>query len=152
MELNGRFIGVPRGTLHNVFITVLIPLILIILAFKLEPRTRTKFKELAVANFLFLVAHPILDLFDNLGVQAFYPLSNQFYNFNDFAVRITISTGTKAYIAGPQAISIMIFFVVIALVFYLEEVVELMHKHHDNLRHALGLALKEEEKEIEKEL
>ncbi len=147
-----HFIGVPRGTLHNVFVTVAIPLALIVLAFKFEPRTKTKFKELAIANFLFLVAHPIMDLFDNLGVQAFYPLSTQFYNFNDFAIKVTISTGKKVFVAGPQALSIMIFFAVIALVFYLEEVVQLMHKHHDNLRRALGLAVKDEEREIKKEL
>jgi len=147
-----HFIGVPRATLHNVFVTFLIPIILIILAFKFEPRAKTKYKELAVANFLFLAVHPIQDLFDGLGIQAFYPLSNHFYNFSNFAIKIAISTGKTVYIAGPQAISVIIFFAVIAFAFYLEEVVQLMHKHNDNLRRALGLAIKEEEKEIEKEL
>lgn len=147
-----HFIGVPRATLHNVFVVVLIPVILIILAFKYERRTSIKYKSLSVAALLFLISHPILDIFDDLGVKFFYPLSDKFYSFSNWTITTTISTGTQAQVLGPSGFAIIFFFLVLSGIYFLDEVIELMQKHHANIKKALKDAFREEEKEIEKEI
>ena len=51
-----HFVGVPRGTLHNGFIVILLPIIAIILAFKYE-KVGIKWKSMSVASLLFLSSH-----------------------------------------------------------------------------------------------
>lgn len=147
-----HFIGVPRATLHNVFVVVLIPAILIILAFKYEKPRSTKYKSISVAALLFLVSHPILDLFDDRGVKFFYPLSDKFYSFHDWTITTTISTGTQARVLGSSGFAIIFFFLVLSGVYFLDEIIEIMQKYHENLRKAFCDAFKEGEKEIKKKI
>lgn len=55
--------GIARGTLHNVFVTILLPLVLLFFAFHF--RTNKYVKGFFLLLFIFLSSHLILDLFSN---------------------------------------------------------------------------------------
>ncbi len=146
-----HFIFVPRGTFHNFIVVLILPIVAIFLAFKYEKKG-IKWKAMSVASFIFLTGHVLLDLFDNLGVRFLYPFSMEFYSFKNWAIGTTISTGQTAYILTPAGISITIFFAMATLVYFLEDVVKLMQKHHEKLKDALFEETKNIEKDIKEEL
>lgn len=64
---------VARGTFHNIFVTLLIPLVLIVLAFMYEKKG-TYYKNLSIVLLLVLFSHTIADMFSEGEVKLFYPI------------------------------------------------------------------------------
>jgi membrane-bound metal-dependent hydrolase YbcI (DUF457 family) len=135
---------IHHATLHNLFITALLPLILILLAFKFENPKKTKYKTITIALFLFLVSHPILDMFTEGGIQLFYPLSTQLYNF-EFGWSLGYG-----YVVSAAGIGLTIYFILILLVLFLEDFISYYKK--EPVKKALFDTIKKEERKIKKEL
>ena len=133
-----HFIGVERATFHNVFITLLLPLITVILTFNFK--TSYNFKGFSILLLIFLSSHLVLDIFSG-SVALFYPISDKYYSF---AFELIIPLQSKlegnfeAYIISPLGFSILIYFIIILLpCLFLDDIIEIMKKKHENFRKAL---------------
>jgi len=83
-------IGVHRATFHNIFVTLLLPLAGVVLAFKYDKPPDFFWRKISILTLAFLISHPIIDLFtpdifihekisENPGVKLLYPLSNEYF-------------------------------------------------------------------------
>ena len=132
-----HFFGmVPRGTLHNMFVTVLFPLLLIFLAFRFE-KYRTIWKKAAILLFLVLTGHVVLDFFTGNSVLFFYPVSNQPVNLNHFAYWVTIG-GQQYPVVSPDSAGVLIYSFILAGAFFLDELIDIQDRTHRGFRYALG--------------
>jgi len=135
-----HFIGIGRTTLHNIFITVLIPLLLLYLAFHFK--TNRYVKGFFFLLLIFLSSHLFLDLFssdggsgigisEGSGVALFYPLSLNAYSVN-FNIEIQ-----QGYIASSLGLGILLYFIIIIIpCLFLDDIIEISEKKHENLRKA----------------
>jgi len=136
-----HFIGVERATFHNIFITVLLPVIIIILAFSL--RTSYSFKGFSILLLIFLSSHTFLDLFSGPpGVALFYPISNTYYSI-EFGITIPMTTRfapseVEGYVISSLGLGILLYLVIIILpCLFLDDIIEIMEKKHESFRKAL---------------
>jgi len=130
-----HFIGLERATFHNIFITLLLPLIIVILAFSFK--AKYNFKGLSVLLLIFLSSHLFLDVFSEGPVALFYPFSNSYYTFN---FNLSIPEG---YIISTLGVGILIYFIIIFLpCLFLDDIIEIMEKKHESFRRALKDLLK----------
>ena len=131
-----HFIGVERATFHNVFITLLLPLIIVILVFNFK--TSYYFKGFSILLLIFLSSHLILDIFSG-SIALFYPLSGNYYTF-DFNIMIPINSKftLEGYLVSSLGTSILVYFIVILLpCLFLDDIIEIMKKKHESFRKAL---------------
>jgi len=135
-DLDHFFGMVPRGTLHNVFVTVLIPLLLILLAFKFE-RYGTKWKKAGILLLLVLTGHVVLDFFTGSNVLFFYPVSDVPVNLNDFQIWYNIG-GQNYPVVSPDSAGVLIYTFRLAGAFFLDELVDIRDRTHRGFRYALG--------------
>jgi membrane-bound metal-dependent hydrolase YbcI (DUF457 family) len=131
-----HFVGVTRATFHNVFVTLLLPIVIIILAFSFKKSYGLK--GFSVLLLIFLSSHLFLDLFSEGTVALFYPLSDKYYNFS-FNIEVPISGGYEGKLISTSGISILIYFVLVFLpCLFLDDIIEVMEKKHESFRKALG--------------
>ncbi|MFA6036143.1 MAG: metal-dependent hydrolase [Candidatus Micrarchaeia archaeon] len=132
-----HFFGMAaRATLHNVFVVVLLPLLLILLAFKYE-KYGVFWKQMSILFFLVLVSHPILDFFTSYSVQFFYPVSTQPVDLTHF--NYFFEMGGKSYpIVSSDSAGVLIYACILAGAFFLEELVEIQDRTHRGFRYALS--------------
>jgi membrane-bound metal-dependent hydrolase YbcI (DUF457 family) len=132
-----HFFGlVPRATLHNVFVVVLLPVLLILLAFKYE-KYGVFWKQMSILFLLVLVSHPILDFFTSYSVQFFYPVSSQQVDLTHFNINVDI--GGKAYpVMSSASAGVLIYACILAGAFFLEEMVEIQDRTRRGFSYALG--------------
>ena len=146
-----HFIGLERALLHNVFVTILLPLVLLFLSFHF--RTNKYVKGFFLLLLIFLSSHVMLDLFTNpifgtnigisegSGVALFYPLSNVKYSIN-FNILIPIRTGypqqtVEDYIVSSLGFGILIYFIVIIMpCLFLDDIIDIAEKKHERFRKA----------------
>jgi len=142
--------GPYKGVLHNIFLVVLLPVILIVLAFKYE-KEGIKWKFVSITSLLFFSSHILLDMFDPIGVKLFYPFSTSIISFSQtvFSVNVFGFTGT---VLGSGGIAIILFLCVLSLCYFLEEIVVIMQEYHEGFTRALGHATYNVEKEIKEDL
>ncbi|MBU3896313.1 MAG: metal-dependent hydrolase [Nanoarchaeota archaeon] len=134
-----HLVGFTRGTFHNIFVLVLIPLLFVAYTFH-----RKKFyqeKGLAILIFIFLSSHLFLDLFTG-GVALFYPLSTVIYaiNFNIPLIwtNITMGQSYEGMLVSSLGVGIALYFLLIVLpCMYLDDIISNMEKKHENFRRAL---------------
>lgn len=144
---------VARGTFHNIFVTLLIPVILIILSFIYEEKG-TYYKNLSITLLLVLFSHPILDLFDEGGVKLFYPISDKNYILTGFNIPSPVSInvpGITAYILTASGIGLTIYFLMLLSIIFVEDFITVFKKIKEPNK-AFLKTLQKEEKEIKKEL
>ena len=133
-----------RALLHNVFVTIALPLILLFLAFHFK-LDRYK-KGFLLLLLIFLSSHVMLDVFTNSeyyavgikanlrdGVALFYPFSNLRYSA-DFNVMtpsiIPIDGETK--IVTTEGFGILLFFIMIILpCLFLDDIIEISERRHE---------------------
>jgi len=140
-------IGVSRGTLHNVFITVLFPVAMLILSFKLEKKGETYFKNVSLIMLLFLISHPIADMFTEGGVMFFYPFSHQFYDLTRFSIK-----SPWGYIVSTAGIGLTIYFLLIMSCIFMEDFMSVLKRRRYKDGIAVVKTIEKETKKIEKEL
>lgn len=145
-----HFVGATRGSLHNIFVTLLLPIVLFILAFKFE-RKGDYYKNVSLVLLLFLFSHPILDMFTEGGVMLFYPFSTQYYDLSHLSLTITLPSGIQGYIISTAGIGLTTYFLMILSVMFVEDFLKIF-KRERKLEKAFIKTVEEEEKKIEKEL
>jgi len=107
-----------------------------LLAFKFE-RYGIFWKQMSILLLLVLVSHPMLDFFTSYSVLFFYPLSNQPVDLTHFAYSINI--GGRSYsVISPDSAGVLIYSLILAGAFFLEELVEIQDRTHRGLGYALG--------------
>ena len=124
------FLGPSRGLLHNMFVTTVIPYILVILTFYF--RRSYQEKGFAILLAIFLPSHTFLDLAFGGGAMLFYPFSQTIYylNFN-----FMTSEGALVSAAG---LALLFYFVsIIAPLYFLDKLIEKTNKQHETFRKAL---------------
>jgi len=133
-----HFIGVERATFHNIFITFLIPLAIVLLTFIFK--TKYDVKGFAILLLIFLSSHLVLDLFPG-EIALFYPLSDKYYSFSfdlTMPVQSKLANGTfDAYLISSTGTGILIYFIIIFLpCLFLDDIIEIMERRHESFRKA----------------
>jgi membrane-bound metal-dependent hydrolase YbcI (DUF457 family) len=136
-----HFVGVERATFHNIFVTFLLPIIIIILAFSFK--TNYSFKGFSILLLIFLSSHTFLDVFSGPpGVALFYPISDTYYSL-EFGVTIPLKTKfapsiMEGYIISSLGLGILLYLIIIILpCLFLDDIIETMEKKHEGFRKAL---------------
>jgi len=136
-----HFVGVERATFHNVFITLILPIIIIILAFSF--RANYSFKGFSILLLIFLSSHTFLDLFSGYpGVALFYPINDTYYSL-EFGITIPLTTKfapsiMEGYIISSLGLGILLYLIIIILpCLFLDDIIEIMEKKHESFRKAL---------------
>jgi membrane-bound metal-dependent hydrolase YbcI (DUF457 family) len=131
-----HFIGLERATFHNIFITLLLPIIIVILAFSFKGKYN--FKGFSILLLIFLSSHLVLDVFPG-PIALFYPFSNNYYGFNfNIAIPIKSKLAPEGYLVSSLGLGILIYFIIIVLpCLYLDEIIEIMEKKHESFRKAI---------------
>jgi len=143
-----HFIGLERATFHNIFITFLIPLILLFLSFHLKLNRYVK--GFFFLLLIFLSSHVFLDLFsspalgrsigitEGSGVALFYPLSKTPYSIN-FNIKIPLKTAfppytMEGYVVSSLGFGILLYFIIILVpCLFLDDIIEIAERKHENL-------------------
>lgn len=139
--------GIARGTFHNVFLTMLLPLLLLFLAFHFK--TNRYVKGFFFLLLIFLSSHLILDLFssppfgtivgitEGSGVALFYPLSSIKYSINFNIIISNDHSSLEGYLASSLGFGILIFFAMIIVpCLFLDDIIEISERKHQNFRKA----------------
>lgn len=144
-----HFFGlVARGTLHNIFVTALFPMVLFLIFFK---KGNKKYMHLSLILLLFLASHPILDMFTEGKVELFYPVSEKQYDLSGLSFTVPLQSGQPGYIISGSGIGLTIFFLLILSVIFIEDFLNYFRKDK-GIGYIFGETVKKEEKKIEKEL
>ena len=152
-----HFIGVPRATFHNVFVTILLPLTLLYLAFHFKSSRYVK--GFLLLLLVFSSSHIFIDMFsspvfgnsigivEGLGPALFYPLSSTQYSI-DFNIITPLQNGPseqiiEGYIVSSLGFGILMYFIIILLpCLFLDDIIEIAERKHENFRKAAKEFLK----------
>jgi membrane-bound metal-dependent hydrolase YbcI (DUF457 family) len=131
-----HFIGVERATFHNIFITLLLPLLFVILAFIFK--TKYNLKGFSILLLIFLSSHLLLDLFSG-DVALIYPFSKNYYTVNaDVKIPLESRFTSEGYLISSVGVGILVYFIIIFLpCLFLDDIIEIMKKKHESFRKAL---------------
>ncbi len=142
---------VSRGTFHNIFFTLFLPLTVFALAFFFEKRS-TYIKNISLTLALFWFSHPMADVFTGSApVLLFYPVSDMPVFLNSLRVPITLPSGVTASIIDSGGIGLTIFFLMILSAIFVEDFVRFLMRYRKPGR-AFEKTVELEQKKIEKEL
>jgi membrane-bound metal-dependent hydrolase YbcI (DUF457 family) len=151
LDIDHFFGMVPRGTLHNVFVTLVFPLTIFALAFVFEKKG-TYYKNVSLALLLFLFSHPMVDIFTGgAGLKLFYPLSEQEFFLNSIKFSIPLPNGQIGYVISSNGIGLSIYTAMILAVIFVEDFNRFLMKLKKPEK-ALIKTIEYEEKKIEKEI
>jgi membrane-bound metal-dependent hydrolase YbcI (DUF457 family) len=136
-----HFIGMERATFHNVFITVLLPIIIIILAFNFKAKYNVK--GFSILLLIFLSSHTFLDLFSGKpGVALFYPINDTYYSV-EFGITVPMPTKfapslIEGYVISSLGLGLLFYFIIVILpCLFLDDIIEIMEKKHESFRKAI---------------
>jgi membrane-bound metal-dependent hydrolase YbcI (DUF457 family) len=132
-----HFIGVERATFHNIFITLLLPLLFVILTFIFK--VKYNLKGFSILLLIFLSSHLFLDLFSEPGIALIYPFSKNYYTFNfDVSIPIRSIFASEGYLISSVGVGILVYFIIIFLpCLFLDDIIEIMEMKHESFRKAL---------------
>lgn len=145
-----HFIGLPREIFHNIFVTIMIPAVLLLLAFHL--RANRYVKGFLFLLLIFLSSHVFIDMFSNpvlgngigisegSGVALFYPLSDTLYSIN-FNIKIPLPTiesnNMEGYLVSSLGFGILMYFIIILVpCIFLDDIIEISERNHEKIRRA----------------
>jgi len=132
-----HFIGLERATFHNIFITLLLPILFVILAFSFK--SKYNLKGFSIILLIFLSSHLFLDIFSEGPIALFYPISNNYYTF-DFNLMIPLESRftTQGYLISTLGVGILLYFIIIFLpCLFLDDIIEIMERKHESFKKAL---------------
>jgi membrane-bound metal-dependent hydrolase YbcI (DUF457 family) len=139
---------IHRATFHNLFVTLLVPAVLVALAFQYEKKG-TKFKTLSLVLLLFLFSHTLLDMGTEAGVQLLYPLSSQVFQFTG-GISAGLPTGA-GYLLSGTGVSLLLYFVVLLLALFIEDFINYFEKDR-TVGKAFKATIRKEERKIKRGL
>ena len=123
-------IGLSRLLFHNVFITILLPALLVFYAF--YRKKSYEFKGFSILLLVFLASHPFLDMGFGGGVGWFYPFSTTRYRI-DFNLSVA-----EGLLVSTASIWLAVYFLIILIpAYFLDEIIEVMERKHESFRRAL---------------
>jgi hypothetical protein len=128
-----HFIG-TAGMLHNIFFTLVIPLVIIVLAFRYGNHYQ---REFSILLLIFLFSHTVADLFMEGQVALLYPLTDATFSLAGFTVAIGSFT-----LVSSTSIGFAIYFLMLLGIFFLEEMERFLDRTHRNVRRAFSMALR----------
>lgn len=144
-----HFFGLQaRATFHNIFITLLIPLSLVLVAFWFEKKG-VFWKQFSLILLVALAVHPVLDLPTTnhaFEVQYFWPFSHQGISIDSTSFPEIFHFGGENYIVSPLSASMGIAFLIMLPILFLEETIGFMDRRKESLK----TAAKDYSKEIAK--
>lgn len=144
-----HIIGLERATLHNIFLTLFIPLILLYLSFHLKWSKYTK--GFFFLLLLFLSSHVFLDLFsspamgngigiiEGQGVALFYPLSTTKYaiEFNVYVPLRSYPNSIEGYLVSSLGFGILLYFAIILVpCLFIDDIIEIAERKHEKFMKA----------------
>jgi membrane-bound metal-dependent hydrolase YbcI (DUF457 family) len=132
-----HYVGLVRATFHNIFITLLLPIIFVSIAFSFNKKYN--FKGFSILLLIFLSSHLFLDFFSEGFVALFYPISQEYYSFSfNILVPIGSQFSSSGQIISTEGIGILIYFVIIFLpCMFLDDIIEIMERKHESFRKVL---------------
>jgi membrane-bound metal-dependent hydrolase YbcI (DUF457 family) len=137
-----HFFGlVARGTFHNLFVTVLLPVSLLALSFHYGTE---KHRQISIALLIVLTSHIALDMFSEGAVYLAYPLSAQKMSL----AALSLVTQEGYYIISSSSIGLLVYFAMLSGCFFLEDIDFFLLKRHISLRYAIKDALRKEERSL----
>ena len=139
---------VHRATFHNLFVTLLLPAVLVAFAVQYE-KIGSKYKTLSLLLLLFLFSHTILDMGTEAGVQLLYPFTDQVYQFTG-GISVGLPAG-EGYLISGLGISLLLYFFLLLLVLFVEDFVKYFEKDR-NVEKALKDTIRKEEKKLKRQL
>ena len=132
-----HFFGmVPRATLHNIFVTILFPLSLVLLAFKFE-KYGVFWKQMSILFFLVLASHSFLDFFTYGQIQYVYPVSSQPVDLTHFDIQVNVQ-GQDYPLMSSASAGVLIYMLILAGAFFLEELVDIQDRTHRSFSYAFN--------------
>jgi membrane-bound metal-dependent hydrolase YbcI (DUF457 family) len=141
IDVDHYFGFVPRGTFHNVFVTVLLPVTLLALSFRYGVE---RHRQISIALLLVMTSHVMLDMFSEGAVYLLYPLSMQQFSLAAFY----LMTAEGYYVVTSSSIGLLIYFCIIGMCFFLEDIDLFLVRKHVQFRYALKYAFRKEEKRL----
>ena len=146
LDIDHFFGMVARGTLHNIFVVLLLPLTLFIVSLKFE-KGGTYYKNVALTLLLFWFSHPVSDMFNpGEGVLLFYPFSNTIYNLSGLDLTVPLAGGSTGYIISTGGIGLTIYFLMILGVIFIDDFLEIFKKEGKILKAIKDTIFSEERK------
>ncbi len=153
LDIDHFFGMVPRGTLHNIFVTLFLPLSIFVLAFIFEKRG-TYIKNVSLTLALFLFSHPLADVFTGSApVLLLYPFSNAEFYLNSIRVYspIAMENGFVPTVVDSGGVGLTIFFLMILSVIFVEDFIRFLMRYRKPEK-AFEKTIRKERNKIEKEL
>jgi membrane-bound metal-dependent hydrolase YbcI (DUF457 family) len=147
LDVDHFFGFTARATFHNIFVVVVFPLILFLIFLK---KGNKQYMNLSLALLLFLVSHPIVDMFTEGGVAIFYPISEQKYDLSKFSLPMFTAFG-QGYVISTAGVGLTIYFLLVLGVIFIEDLLNYF-REDKTIEYTFGKTVKKEEKKIEKEL
>ena len=108
-----HFLGAPGALFHNLFFTLVVPFTILSIMYAWGGENE---RQAALCLLLFLFSHTILDMFSGGTVALFYPISGQQYGIN-----FDISMGSYQLVSS-SGVGLLIFFSMLMLVFFLQDI------------------------------
>jgi len=139
---------IHRATFHNLFVVLLLPAVLVALAFQYE-KIGSKYKTLSLLLMLFLVSHTILDMGTESGVQLLYPFIDQVYQFTG-GVSVGLPVGS-GYLVSGLGLSLLLYLFLLILVLFVEDFVKYFDRDR-NVERAFKDTIRKEEKKLKRGL
>lgn len=137
-----HFFGMDaRGTFHNIFIILLIPLIAFFTFYTYEGKKSIRLQTCALILLVMLTGHVTADMFYGGEVKLFYPFSSE-----DFPVpKFEILTANQFYspLISRDGIALAIYFIIMLLAFFVEDLLYLRNRQRifrerQNLKKAIN--------------
>ncbi|MDD5148079.1 MAG: hypothetical protein PHH08_01290 [Candidatus ainarchaeum sp.] len=131
-----HFFGLStRGSLHNVFVTIVFPLILVGLAFSFEKKG-VFWKQFSIILLAVLFSHTLLDLSTNPAVKFLWPVSDAGFTLAWTGYAPVLASGYVLNLVSPLSISLLIAITAMIPIIFLEETVDFMWKKQETPKQA----------------
>lgn len=130
-----HFLFAHGRSLHNVFVTVLLPAILFYAAYHYEKgQEQIKLQSFVILLFVMLNGHIIADAFAG-SITPFYPLST--FSFSIPAWRVPFFVNPEIWsLVESKGVVITIYAAIIGLAYFTEEILYFFEKKHESLEEA----------------
>lgn len=115
-----HWMGLPGAMFHNLFFTLAVPFTILSITYTWGGETE---RQASMCLLLFLFSHTILDLFSEGTVALFYPITGM-----QFGINFKLSRGGYDIITS-SGIGLLIYFAIILLCFFLQEIDKYMVKY-----------------------
>jgi hypothetical protein len=112
--------GLGGAMFHNLFFTLAVPFTILSIMYTWGGEME---RQASMCILLFLFSHTILDLFSGGTVALFYPITSQ-----QFAINFSLAWGSYQVISA-SAIGLLIYFAILLMCFYLQEIDKYMVRY-----------------------